>query len=96
MVAGQIRTRSLKAVGLLEQGQIDAALPFADEALSLAKQDPDVRFPLMAYMAKSQALELKGNNAESRETAGRSPSFVDRINMSVYKADLFHRPWDEI
>jgi len=87
-VAGQIRSRSLKGVGLLEQGQVEAALPLLDEALALSKANPDVRFPLMAYMGKSQALEQQGNNRESRELLEEARGFVNGTNMSVYKADL--------
>lgn len=87
-VAGQIRSRSLKGVGLLEQGQFDAALPFFDEVLALSRANPDVRFPLMAYMGKSQVLERQGHNTESRALLEEAQRFVDRTNMSVYKADL--------
>jgi tetratricopeptide (TPR) repeat protein len=87
-VAGQIRSRSLKGIGLLEQEQVDHAIPVLDEALTLAKENADVRFPLMAYMGKSQALEMKGNAKESRELLEEAERFVDSANMSVYKADL--------
>ena len=88
-VAGQIRARSLKAVGLLEQGQAEEAQGYADEALALAKDNPEVRFPLMAYMAKSQALEVQGNKAGSLESLEQARHFVETSNMSVYKADLY-------
>ncbi len=87
-VAGQIRSRSLKGVGLVEQGQYEAALPFLDQAIALSTANPDVRFPLMAYMGKSTALEHQGKNRESRDLLEEAQLFVDRTNMSVYKADL--------
>jgi CHAT domain-containing protein len=87
-VAGQIRSRSLKGVGLVEQEQYEGALQFLDEALALSKANPEVRFPLMAYMAKSTALEHQGKNRESRDLLEEARHFVDTTNMSVYKADL--------
>ena len=75
-------------MGLLEQGQVEAALPFLDEALSLSKANSDIRFPLMAYMGKSQALEILGHSTESRELLEEARRFVNGTNMSTYKADL--------
>lgn len=88
-VAGQVRARSLKGVGLVEQGRYEAALPFLDEAIAISNANPDVRFPLMAYMAKSTALEHQGRNPESRDLLEDARRFVDGTNMSVYKGDLF-------
>lgn len=87
-VAGQMRARSLRGVGLLEQGQHEQAMICFDEVLELAKNNPDARFPLMAYMGKSQALEIEGRPRESRELLEEAWHFVDQTNMSVYKADL--------
>jgi CHAT domain-containing protein len=87
-IAGQVRARSLKGVGLVEQGQYEAAIPFLDEALALSKANPDVRFPLMAYMGKSEALEHQGKSRESGDLLEEARRFVDKTNMSVYKADL--------
>jgi CHAT domain-containing protein len=83
-----VRARSLKGVGLVEQGQYEAALPFLDQALALSKTNPDVRFPLMAYMGKSIALEELARTRESRDLLEEAWRFVDKTNMSVYKADL--------
>src|SRR3954468_20221391 len=62
-VAGMIRAFSLKGAGLLERHAADQALSYFDQALELAKTNPDVRFPLMAYTGKSQALASQGDTA---------------------------------
>ena len=87
-VAGMVRVLSLKGVGLLERDGADHSLPFFDQALTLAKSNPDVRFPLMAYMGKSEALEAKGDEAGSGDLLEEAKRFVDRVGMTVYRADL--------
>lgn len=87
-IAGMIRTLSLKGVGLLERNAPDQALAYFDQALELAKANPDVRFPLMAYMGKAQALEAEGDGIGSGRLLKEASEFVDRIGMTVYKADL--------
>src|SRR4051794_37503924 len=87
-VAGMIRALSLKGVGLLERKAADQALPYFDQALDLAKANPDVRFPLMAYMGKSQALESQGDIAGAARLLEQANQFVESIGMTVYKADL--------
>ena len=87
-VAGMIRALSLKGVGLLERDEADQAMTYLDQALSLVKSNPDVRFPLMAYMAKSEALEKKGDEAGSGKLLEEAKRFVDPNGMRVYQADL--------
>jgi CHAT domain-containing protein len=87
-VAGMIRAISLKGVGLLERDGADDALPLFNQALSLAKSNPDVRFPLMAYMGKSEALEKKGDESGSGALLEEAKRFVDQVGMTVYRADL--------
>lgn len=86
--AGQVRARSLKGVGLLEQGKLDDALVCFDEALEIAARTPDLRFPLMAYMGKAQALDRRGLSKESQALLSEAQRYVEAANMSVYKADL--------
>ena len=50
---GEIRQKSLEGVGLLEQQRYDEAIIRFDDALNIGKSDPDIRFPLMAYMGKA-------------------------------------------
>ncbi len=64
-VQGEVRAKSLDGVGLLEQQRFDDALIRFNEALNFARLEPDVRFPLMAYMGKSEALQAQGNQRES-------------------------------
>ena len=87
-VAGMIRALSLKGVGLLERNAPDQAISYFDQALDLAKVNPNVRFPLMAYMGKSQALDAEGDATGSGLLLKEANEFVDRIGMTVYKADL--------
>ena len=87
-VAGMVRSLSLKGVGVLERNAPDQALTYFDQALELAKANPDVRFPLMAYMGKSQSLEGEGDGIGSGRLLTEASEFVDRIGMTVYKADL--------
>ncbi len=87
-VAGMVRALSLKGVGLLERNAADQALPYFDQALQLAKANPDVRFPLMAYMGKAQALESQGDLSAASRLLGEANAFVEQIGMTVYKADL--------
>ena len=85
---GQIRQKSLEGVGLLEQRRYDEALIRFDDALNFAKTDPDVRFPLMAYMGKAQALAAQGKMAESTGLLREAMRYVESANIQVYKADL--------
>jgi hypothetical protein len=75
-VAGMIRAFSLKGVGLRERNAADQALLYFDQALDLANANPDVRFPLMAYMGKAQTLESQG------DIAGASPCWHRQTNLS--------------
>ena len=85
---GEIRQKSLEGVGLLEQQRYDEAIIRFDDALDFAKADPNVRFPLMAYMGKAQALAAQGKTAESTNLLNRAMQYVEAANMQVYKADL--------
>jgi tetratricopeptide (TPR) repeat protein len=85
---GEIRQKSLGGVGLLEQQRYDDALIRFDDALKLARTDPDVRFPLMAIMGKAQALEDQGNFQRSMALRKEALQFVEAANVQVYKADL--------
>lgn len=85
---GEIRQKSLDGVGLLEQNRFDDAMIRFDDALKLASSDPDARFPLMAYMGKSQALAAEGHDKQSGELLRRALAYVDAANIQVYKADL--------
>ncbi len=85
---GEVRQRSLEGVGLLEQQRYDDALIRFDDALSFARMDRDVRFPLMAYMGKAQALEAQGDLPGSATLLQQALKFVETADMRVYKADL--------
>jgi CHAT domain-containing protein/Tfp pilus assembly protein PilF len=85
---GEIRQKSLEGVGLLEQNRYDEAMIRFEDALEFANSEPDVRFPLMAYMGKAQALAAQGHEKESGELLRRAMEYVDSANMQVYKADL--------
>ncbi|MFL6449060.1 MAG: CHAT domain-containing protein [Bryobacteraceae bacterium] len=87
-VAGMVRALSLKGVGLLERKAADQALSYFDQALDLAKANPDVRFPLMAYMGKAQALESQEDMQGAARLLQQANQFVESIGMTVYKADL--------
>jgi len=87
-VQGEIRAKSLDGVGLLEQQRFDDALIRLNEALNFARSEPDVRFPLMAYMGKSEVLQAQGNQRESEELLEQALKYVEASNMQVYKADL--------
>jgi CHAT domain-containing protein len=87
-IAGQVRQLSLVAVGLGELGLNDRALRYADQALKLASENPDVRFPLMANMAKMKALEALGRNEEADGFLPKVLEFVESTGMTVYRADV--------
>jgi CHAT domain-containing protein len=89
-IAGQIRVLSLRGVAALEQNAAAPAIPAFDQALELARANPDVRFPLMAYMGKSQALHKLGDEAGSMKLLDEARKFVELRNMSVYRADLLN------
>jgi CHAT domain-containing protein len=85
---GEIRQKSLEGVGLLEQQRYDEAIIRFDDALNFAKSDLDIRFPLMAYMGKAQALAAQGKAAESTKLLRQAMQYVEAANIQVYKADL--------
>ncbi len=87
-IEGEIRQKSLGGVGLLEQQRYDDALIRFDDALKLARMDPDIRFPLMAYMGKAQALEAQGSIQKAEALRTEALDYVEGANMQVYKADL--------
>ena len=59
-----------------------------NEPWNFARSEPDVRFPLMAYMGKSEALQAQGNQRESEALLEQALKYVEASNMQVYKADL--------
>jgi len=87
-VAGMVRSLSLKGVGLLERNAADQALSYFNRALDLARTNPDLRFPLMAYMGQSQVLESQGDAAGASHLLAQARQFVERTGMTVYEADL--------
>lgn len=87
-VAGQVRQLSLVAVGLGELGLNDRALRFADQALKLAVNNPEVRYPLMATMAKMKSLEAIGRAEEADRLRASVLQFVESTSMAVYRADV--------
>ena len=87
-VAGQIRQLSLVAVGLGELGLNDRALRYADEALKVAGQTPDTRFPLMANMAKAKCLEALGRAPEAEALLAKVLEYVNAAGMAVYRSDV--------
>jgi CHAT domain-containing protein len=87
-VQGEIRQKSLGGVGLLEQQRYDDALIRFDEVFKFAQSSPEVRFPLMAYMGKAEALEAQGNILQAQALRQEALAYVEGANMQVYKADL--------
>jgi len=87
-VAGQIRGLSLVGVGLSELGQYERALRYIEQAIFLAQRNKDVRFPLMAYMAKANALDALGNSNEAQQWLEQAAQYVESTEMNVYRADV--------
>ncbi len=80
-IQGEVRAESLDGVGLLEQQRFDGALIRFNEALNFARSEPDVRFPLMAYMGKSEALQAQGNQRESKALLEQALKYVEAGRM---------------
>jgi tetratricopeptide (TPR) repeat protein len=87
-LAGQVRQLSLVAVGLGELGLNDRALRYADQALKIAAANPDVRYPLMANMAKMKSLEALGRPEEAERLLASILDFVESTGMAVYRSDV--------
>ncbi len=86
--AGQIRQLSLVAVGLGELGLNDRALRYADQALKIATSNPDVRYPLMANMAKMKSLEALERSDEADRLLTSILDFVESTSMAVYRSEV--------
>jgi CHAT domain-containing protein/tetratricopeptide (TPR) repeat protein len=66
-LGAEIRYLSLIGDGLLQLGRDDQAIAMFDQALAIARANPDVSQPVMTYAGKAQALVALGKTTEAKE-----------------------------
>ena len=88
-VASEVRQRSLKGVALLQQRRYDEAEMLIDRAIKLAEDTPNIRFPIMAYLGKSEILTIRGTPKSGAELITRLQKYLQTASAAVYLADLY-------
>ncbi|MFN7998437.1 MAG: CHAT domain-containing protein [Bryobacteraceae bacterium] len=87
-VAYLIRLRAALGEGFAEFGHPKDALKFFDNALAMAKSNPDAGFPFTAYLGKGRALIALGRTAEGEAILRASLDDAQRNRMKVREARI--------
>ena len=87
--ASEVRQRSLKAVTLLEQRRYDEAEALVERAIVVARNTPNIRFPVMAYQVKADLLTVRSKPKEADTLLDHVAEYLDKANLRVYLADLY-------
>jgi tetratricopeptide (TPR) repeat protein len=90
-IASVVRYETLVADGLVQWKQYDKALKYFDDALEIAKSEPDIQHPLLLYSGKIEALIGLGNIAEARSLLDSSLGAAQAKGAIGYQSELHLR-----
>ena len=90
-VSSVIRYQTLIADGLVQWKQYDKALKYFDEALSIARSQPEIQYPLLVYSGKIEALIGLGNKDEARKLLAESLAAAQAKGAVGYEGELHLR-----
>ena len=87
-VASQVRWLTLFGHGYVQLGRPQEALDFYERALTAASAVPELQFPTMTYVGRSNALIKLGRIAEADEILTRATAHAARYDAKGYQAQL--------
>lgn len=87
-VASQVRWLTLFGHGYVQLGRPQEALDFYDRALEAASAVPELQFPVMTYVGRSQALIKLERSGEADEILSRATELTTKYEARGYQAQL--------
>jgi hypothetical protein len=90
-VASLVRWLTLFGHGYVELGRPEQALDFYERALKVASTIPELQFPVMTYLGKSDALVKVGRSSEAERLLNDALAFARREGALGYQAELTFR-----
>ena len=87
-VASQVRWLTLFGHGYVQLDRPKEALDFYDRALTAAATVPELQFPAMTHVGRSNALIKLGRIAEADEILAKATDFADKYDAKGYQAQL--------
>ena len=89
--ASLVRWLTLFGHGYVELGRPEQALDFYERALKVASAIPELQFPVMTYLGKSDALVKVGRSSEAERLLDDALAFATREGALGYQAELTFR-----
>jgi CHAT domain-containing protein len=90
-VGSVIRYETLVGDGLVQWKQYDKALKYFDDALNLAKANPDLQYPLLVYSGKIEALIGLGKTEEAERLLDAALEAAKAKGAIGYEGELHLR-----
>jgi CHAT domain-containing protein/tetratricopeptide (TPR) repeat protein len=87
-VASLVRWLTLFGHGYVQLGRSEEALDFYDRALKVAATVPELQFPLMAYVGRSNALIRLERLDEADKVLAQAAEVADKFGARGYQAQL--------
>lgn len=87
-VASVVRWTTLFGHGYVQLGRAGEALDFYDRALRVAVTVPELQFPAMTYVGKSDALIRLGRVDEAERVIAQALEVANRLDAAGYQAQL--------
>lgn len=87
-VSSQVRWLSLFGQGYLQLGRPQEALDFFDRALKVASAVPELQFPLLTHVGRSNVLIKLGRFEEADAVLTRAGDIADSVGARGYQAQL--------
>jgi tetratricopeptide (TPR) repeat protein len=90
-VGSLVRYEALVGDGMLQWKEFDKALLYFDDALSIAKNHPDIQQPLLVYSGKIEALIELGRTQEAQKLLDATLAEAKAKSAIGYQAELHFR-----
>ena len=90
-ISSVIRYEALVGDGLVQWKQYDRALKYFDDALDVAKSQPDLQNPLLVYSGKIEALIGIGKTDEAEKLLDTALDAAKAKDAIGYEAELYFR-----
>jgi len=87
-VGSLVRYEGLVGHGMVAWGEYEKALKYFDDALKLAKIEPDVQYPLLIYSGQIDALIALGRTTEARQLLDAALAEARSTSATGYEAEL--------
>ena len=87
-VSSQVRWLTLFGLGYVELGRPQEALDFYDRALKVASTVPELQFPVMTYVGRSEALIRMGREEEADQILDQAGRVAEKLEARGYEAQL--------